>query len=306
MPAPRGTVHPGPDRSNAARGDAQARHRGPVRRFAETRGLVGGFARDHLDVGLLAADGTPLAASFLPGPADAPCAVLLAHGFAANRRKPAYARLAEELSARCGVLTLDLRGHGRSGGISTLGDAEHLDIAAGADWLRAQELGPIVLVGASMGGTAVLHAAARSRVPPVAVVTISAPAWFRATPPPGPLQALDRLWRSPVRRAALRAVLGVRLAGPQRWSRPPQPVEFAGAMGVPLLAVHGQDDPYFPLGDATALVAASSEGSLTWHRPAGFGHAEDGFTAGFARELAAAIVGVSGTGRFVVPAPARE
>ncbi len=247
----------------------------------------------------MAADATPLAASFLPGPAGAPCGVVLAHGFAANRRKPAYARFAEVLSARFDVLTLDLRGHGGSGGVSTLGDGEHLDVAAGAAWLRAQGVDRIVLVGASMGGTAVLHAAARARVAPVAVVTISAPAWFRATPPPGPMQALDRLWRSPTRRAALRAVLGVRLAGPERWSEPPQPVELAGAMGVPLLAVHGQDDPYFPLGDAAALVAAASGGgSLAWHRPAGFGHAEDGFTADFARELAAAIAGVTVTGGF--------
>ncbi len=285
---------------------APARDRGPLRRFAEARGLVGGFSRDHLDVGLLAADGTPLTATFLPGPASASCAVLLAHGFAANRRKPAYAWLAEELSASCDVLTLDLRGHGQSGGVSTLGAAEHLDVAAGAEWLRTRAAGPIVLVGASMGATAVLHAAARARLPPAAVVTISAPAWFRPTPPPGPMQALDRLWRSPVRRAALRAALGIRVAGPKRWNRPPHPVELAGTMGVPLLAVHGEDDPYFPSGDATALATAGGIGSLTWHRPAGFGHAEDGFTAGFARELAAAIVGAVGTGRFVAAAAPPE
>jgi uncharacterized protein len=302
MPAPRGTVHLSAERSHAARGGAQARHRGPVRRFAETRGLVGGFTRHHLDVRLLAADGTHLAASFLPGPAGAPCGVVLAHGFAANRRKPAYARLAEALAARFDVLTVDLRGHGGSGGASTLGDAEHLDVAAGAEWLRRQQVDRVVLVGASMGGTAVLHAAARARVPPVAVVTVSAPAWFRAVPPPGPLEALDRLWRSPVRRAALRAALGVRLAGPQRWSGPLQPVEFAGAMGVPLLAIHGEDDLYFPREDASALVAASSAGSLAWLRPNGFGHAEDGFTADFGRELAAAIARVAESGRFTAPA----
>lgn len=298
MPVPRGTVHPGADRSHGARGGAQARHRGPARRFAETRGLVGGFARDHLDVRLLAADGTLLAATFLPGPTGASCAVVLAHGFAASRRKPAYARLAEALAEQVDVLTLDLRGHGGSAGASTLGDAEHLDVAAGAAWLRARGLNRIVLVGASMGGTAVLHAAARTHVPPAAVVTVSAPAWFRTTPPPGPLRALDRLWRSRVRRTALRAVLGVRLAGPQLWSEPPQPVELVGAIGVPLLAVHGQDDAYFPPGDAAALVAASVDGSLVWSRPVGFGHAEDGFTPGFARELATAIAGVVATGRF--------
>src|SRR6056297_1553022 len=132
--------------------------------------------------------------------------------------------------------------------------------------------------------------------------------WSPSPRRPGsvPSRPLDRLWRSPVRRAALRAALGIRVAGPKRWNRPPHPVELAGTMGVPLLAVHGEDDPYFPSGDATALATAGGIGSLTWHRPAGFGHAEDGFTAGFARELAAAIVGAVGTGRFVAAAAPPE
>lgn len=299
MPASREAVHLGADRSHGARGGAQAPARGPIRRFAETRGLVDGFTGAPREIGLLAADGTPLAASYLPGPGAAPCAVVLAHGFAAHRRKPAYARLAEALAQRVGVLALDLRGHGGSGGASTFGEAEHHDVAVGAAWLRAQGVERIVFVGASMGGTAVLHAAARARLPPVAVVTISAPSRFRPTPPPGPLEALDRLWRSPVRRTLLRAVFGVRLAGPRRGSTPLQPVALAGAMGVPLLAVHGEDDAYFPASDASELVAASGGDSLVWCRPVGFGHAEDGFTPRFAQELAAAVSEVALTGRFV-------
>jgi len=151
--------------------------RGPVRRCLETRGLVGSFVSAHVDTRLEAADGTRLAGSLLPGPARAPAAVLLLHGFAANRRKPAYARLADGLAQHLTVLALDLRGHGGSGGSSTLGDREAEDVAAGVRWLRRFGHRRVVLVGVSMGATAVLHAASRgSRVD--AVVTVSAPAYL--------------------------------------------------------------------------------------------------------------------------------
>ena len=276
---------------------AASMQRGPARRFAEARGLVGGFTRDHLDVRLRAADGTALAASYLFGPSGRCGAVVLAHGFAASRTKPAYVRLVEALSERVHVLTLDLRGHGDSAGRSTLGDREHLDVAAAAGWLRAWGQDRIVLVGASMGGTAVLHAASQA-VEATGVVTISAPAWFRSPPPPGPMVALDRLWRSPVRRAGLRAALGVRLAGPEAWAPPPHPAEMAASIRAPLLAVHGVDDRYFPASDAEHLAAASAGPCSVWLEPAGFGHAEDGFSDTFAGRLAEVVVEVAGTGRL--------
>ena len=297
MPASPRPVHPAPVRSREARAAVAGVRRGPVRRFAEARGLVGGFDRHHLDVRLRSADGTALVASYLFGPSDACGAVVLAHGFAASRIKPAYARLAEALSERVDVLSLDLRGHGASGGRSTLGDREHLDVAAATAWLRAWGQDRIVLVGASMGGTAVLHAASRAVVA-AGVVTISAPAWFRSPPPLGPMVALDRLWRSPVRRAGLRAALGVRLAGPEAWGPPPHPVEMAASIGVPLLAVHGVDDRYFPVDDAERLAAASAGSSTVWVEPAGFGHAEDGFSAAFSSRLADTVAEVVRTGRF--------
>lgn len=297
MPASPRPVHPATFPSRGARAVVAAAQRGPVRRFAEARGLVGGFDRDHLGVRLRAADGTALAASYLSGPSDACGAVVLAHGFAASRTKPAYVRLAEALSERVHVLTLDLRGHGASAGRSTLGDREHLDVAAAAAWLRAWGQDRIVLVGASMGGTAVLHAASRA-VGATGVVTISAPAWFRSPPPPGPMVALDRLWRSPVRRAGLRAALGVRLAGPDAWGPPPHPAEMAASIRVPLLAVHGVDDPYFPVGDAEQLAASSAGPSRVWAEPVGFGHAEDGFGPAFSARLAEVVAEVAGSGRF--------
>lgn len=250
---------------------------------------------------LRAADGTRLAGSYLPGPPGADLAVLIAHGFAANRRKPAYARLADALAARSPVLSLDLRGHGSSEGRCTWGQHEALDVAAGTAWLRAVGHPRVVAVGLSMGATAVLHAAAQG-APVAAVVAVSGPAWFRDEAATPALERLETTWRRPMRRHLLRLVLGVGLVDPRHWRVPPHPVDLAGQLCAPLLVVHGHDDAYFPMSDAEALHAAAGPTAVLWREPAGFGHAEDGLRPDFIDVLGRAIVAVGHRGRF----PARH
>ena len=262
--------------------------RGPLRRYLEARGVLGGHAAPHSQTRLVAADGTHLAGTHLAGPADAPGAVLLLHGFAANRRKPAYARLADGLSQSCGVLALDLRGHGGSAGQCTWGDREVEDVRAGLRWLRAYGYPRVALLGLSMGGTAAIHAAAEDHDIDL-LATISAPAWFHHPPATEPLVRLHTVWHSPVRRAALRAGLGVTLATPRVWRDPPHPVEMARAVTAPWLVVHGEDDAYFPFAEAEALAAAAGGPVTVWRQPAGFGHAEDGLAPPFVTALAAAL-----------------
>lgn len=274
-----------------------ARRRGPVRRYLEARGVLGGHRVPHARTRLTTADGIRLAGSYLPGPSGAQAAVLLLHGFGANRRKPAYARLADGLSEQLPVLALDLRGHGGSAGLSTFGDREALDVAAGVDWLHAFGHERVVLVGLSMGATAALHAA-WAGVPVDGVVTVSAPAYFRDRADTPATRRLEALWESPLRRRFVRHVIGISLGGPELWSGPPDPVRMAAEFTVPLLVVHGADDAYFPPSDADALAAARGDGAVVWHEPAGFGHAEDGITAAFVDRLGAAIVEVAATGRF--------
>lgn len=270
--------------------------RGPLRRFLETRGLVGGHAHAHVHVRLVAADGTVLAGSMLPGPATSAPAVVLVHGFAAHGRKPAYARLADRLAAHAHVLALDLRGHGRSAGASTLGDREALDVAAAVAWLRERGHGRIVLVGASMGATSVLHALATGTQVEAAAV-VSAPATIEEDPASEAMHRLKRHWHSPVSRAGMRWGIGVRVVHPGRWRRPGDPRDFAARVDVPLLVVHGEDDAYFPVTDAEAVSAATPTATL-WLEPTGFGHAEDGFTEAFADRLGVAILQALAQGRF--------
>lgn len=275
--------------------------RGALAAFLEIRGLVGAHRAPHGTVRVSAADGTSLAGSYLPGPTpDAP-AVLLLHGFAARRSKPAYAYLADELSREHHVLTLDLRGHGGSRGTCTLGDRECLDVSAGIEWLRGWGHPWVAVVGLSMGGTSVLHGAAAGAAPD-AVVTVSTPARFRDDPPPGPLRRLDRVWRSRALRLMLRVALGVTVVAPERWDGLADPVVLAAGSRVPLLAVHGRDDAYFPPSDAEDLATRAAGPATSWIEPVGFGHAEDGVTAAFAARLSAALLHARATGAF----PARQ
>lgn len=276
--------------------DDEPVHRGPMRAFLETRGVVGGHRGAHVDVTVPSADGTRLAGTWLPGPAvDAP-AVVLAHGFAAHRRKPAYARLAEGLAAHAHVLAIDLRGHGDSDGRTTLGDREAHDVAGAVAWLRTRGHAHVVAVGASMGATSVLHAVATG-VAVEGVVAISAPAWLEEEPATEAMQRLKRHWESPVSRAGMRLALGVRVVSPRRWRHPGHPREFVRDVTAPLLVVHGVDDAYFPVADAETLVDAAPDGRL-WVEPDGFGHAEDGFTPDFAARLGRAVADLPVRGGF--------
>jgi uncharacterized protein len=272
------------------------RRRGALRRYLETRGVVGGHVRPHVSTRLVAADGTRLAGTYLPA-GGGPAAVLVVHGFAAHRRKPAYARLADGLAERLPVLSLDLRGHGGSGGWSTLGDREAADVAAGVRWLRRVGHSRVVVVGSSMGATAAMHAAAGD-LDLDAVVVVSATARFRPEPDTEPMRRLAAIWQSPPRRRALRLLVGVQLAGPEAWGPPPHPVDLVARSDSPLLVVHGADDAYFPVADALDLAAAAAGPCATWLEPAGFGHAEDGLSPDFVARLAAAIDEVLRTGRF--------
>jgi uncharacterized protein len=266
--------------------------RGPVRRLLDVWGFVPELAGSHEDVALVTRDGIRLAASYLHGPPAPPGAarpaVLLAHGFAGHRRKPAYAALAQTLAQDVAVLTLDLRGHGDSRGRSTLGDREVLDIRAGAAWLRRAGHDWTGLVGVSMGGTAVLRAAGIGpRGFADAVCAISAPAEFIRDDTPA-VQVLARTMTSTTWRLLAEVACNVRLAG--GGGHPAPAVALGGAIApVPVLVVHGEDDHFFGPDHAERLFAAAADPRTLWIEPPGFGHAEDGITPRFVARLREAL-----------------
>jgi len=81
-------------------------------------------------------------------------------------------------------VSFDFRGHGASGGSSTVGDAEVLDLDAAVAATREYGYQRVVTVGFSMGGAVAIRQAAlrgvRTLSPPDGVVTLSAVSrWYR-------------------------------------------------------------------------------------------------------------------------------
>ncbi|GAA2062598.1 alpha/beta fold hydrolase [Streptomyces albiaxialis] len=263
-----------------------------------------------------------------PGPGSAPdsgpgsLAVVLAHGFTGSLDRPALRRAAAAFRQYAAVITFSFRGHGRSGGRSTVGDREVLDLAAAVGWARALGHSRVATVGFSMGGSVVVRHAALyrpegadgygesvegapehggrtgARTPSNttatatatgtgaaatgiageaadAAVAVSAPArwYYNGT---APMRRLHWAVQRPLGRLVARHALRTRIH-PEDWDPVPLPPVAAAPLiaPTPLLVVHGDRDPYFPLDHPRSLAeAAGPETAELWLVP-GFGHAEN-------------------------------
>ncbi|ANH92203.1 hydrolase [Streptomyces sp. SAT1] len=222
----------------------------------------------------------------VPSGAAAPRPVfVIAHGFTGDLDRPHVRRIAQVFGEHGAVVTFSFRGHGASGGRSTVGDREVLDLAAAVAWARGLGHARVVTVGFSMGGSVVLrHAAlhgpedggARGRAAEHtdAVVSVSAPArwYYRGT---APMRRLHWLVMRPEGRLVGRYGFRTRIHH-RAWDPVPlSPVEAAARIApVPLLIVHGDQDAYFPLDHPRMLAAAAGDHGELWVEP-GMGHAEN-------------------------------
>lgn len=195
---------------------------------------------------LRAEDGVALVGYRIPpvGPRRGGC--LLVHGFGGSSREPAVIRLAEALAERgFEVLAYDARGHGGSGGRSTIMEREAADLVVAASALE----GPFVAVGVSMGAIAVVRLAAEN--PPAGlagVVTVSGPARWRLRPA---IAVLAVLTRTRLGSVVVAARLGVRLE--HRFRLPAAPVDLVGRICRPLAVVHGSADRLIRVDEAFLL-----------------------------------------------------
>lgn len=121
-----------------------------------------------------ATDGTRLDAAWFPPPRPAP-AVLLLHMLTRNHREW-DAVIPVLRAAGFGVLALDYRGHGHSGGTWTTGLSPlQQDVQAALNWLKGRsdvQAGRIGIAGSSLGATlAVIGAGADPSVRSVALIS---------------------------------------------------------------------------------------------------------------------------------------
>jgi pimeloyl-ACP methyl ester carboxylesterase len=220
---------------------------------------------------LLTDDGVPIDAYHDPGPPS--LGIVLAHGLTGSWRRPGVRRAAQALTRVGGVVSFDFRGHGRSGGLSTVGDLEVLDLAAAVDWARRLGYPRIATVGFSMGAAvAIRHAATCDGL--AAVVAISGPSrwYYRGTPA---MRRVHWVIEKRLGRLTGRVLRRTRIAA-TGWNPVPEPPDVAAARiaPTPLLVVHGDADLLFPVEHAHALYAAAGEPKQLWVEP-GFGHAEN-------------------------------
>lgn len=207
-------------------------------------------------------------------PSSGHLAVVVAHGFTGDANRPHVRRVAEMLARYGSVITFSFRGHGRSGGHSTVGDREVLDLAAAVRWARELGHDHIATVGFSMGGSIVLRHAADPDAGTDAVVSVSAPArwYYRGT---APMRRVHWLVTRPTGRLLGRYGFRTRIHH-RDWNPVPlSPVESVPLIApTPLLIVHGDSDGYFPVDHPEMLAAAAGENGELWLER-GMGHAEN-------------------------------
>ncbi|MET8574496.1 alpha/beta fold hydrolase [Streptomyces sp. NPDC005012] len=275
----------------------QADHSADVPK-AETRG------RRPRRTFLRTTDGVTIDAVYDPGPAvyDPPGAesdhpaIVMAHGFTGDLERPHVRRIARSFSPFGAVITFSFRGHGASGGHSTVGDKEVHDLAAAVAWARELGHRRVATVGFSMGGSVVVRHAALPDAGVDAVATVSGPArwYYRGT---AAMRRLHWVVLRPAGRLVGRLALRTRIHHRDWDPVPPSPVESAPLIApVPLLVVHGDSDPYFPLDHPRSLVEASGGHAEFWLEE-GMGHAENATGEELARRLGAWLADSARGGR---------
>ncbi|MEU0070653.1 alpha/beta fold hydrolase [Streptomyces sp. NPDC006332] len=277
---------------------------------------------------LHAADGVTIDSVYDPGdavydasasPSGGPVFVI-AHGFTGDVDRPHVRRVARAFARHGAVVTFSFRGHGASGGRSTVGDREVLDLAAAVEWARSLGHPRVITVGFSMGGSVALrHAALYGPNPPKegpvregrvdaargraaeaasyaatdAVVSVSAPArwYYRGT---APMRRLHWLVSRPEGRLVGRYGFRTRIHHLGWDPVPLSPVEAVPRIApTPLLIVHGEQDGYFPVDHPRMLAHAAGDHGELWLEP-GMGHAEHAATEALLARIGDWAVGRAG------------
>src|SRR6201995_4540645 len=127
-----------------------------------------------MSVTLVTADGVLIDAVHLPPPAgQRDLAIVIAHGFTMTWQRPLGWHLVRQFNQNAGVVTFDFRGHGRSGGLSTLGDKEIKDLDVAVRYARELGYQRVATAGFSMGASIVLRHAGLCGGDLDAVVSVS-------------------------------------------------------------------------------------------------------------------------------------
>ena len=250
-------------------------------------------------ISLKTADGVPLAAVHIPARHPSEIGIVLIPGFSGWSQAPGVARASAVLAEFGDVLQIDLRGHGRSGGCSTLADREVLDVDAAVGYARTLGLSHVITIGFSMGGAAVMRHAGlvgeeiyghRVNHPSDALVCVSTGSiWYQRDT--RPMRRLHWLVLTRLGRLVARHAFKVRV-DPAGWGLEPlSPLDAARRLKVPLLLVQGDLDSYVRAEHGYALSEAAA-GPVDFWMERGFGHAEEAAEPALLRKIGTALPGL--------------
>jgi len=177
--------------------------------------------------------------------------VVVTHGWGESR--VGVLGIVAALAPHCSrIIAWDLPGHGEARGACRLGATEHRDLCALLDTIDSER---VVLYGRSLGG--VVSVGAAGSCARVSLVFAEAPYLDPATPARNTI----RLQALPYRPNLAPALALVGMWAHGRVNRP-DPRASARSLRVPLVVVHGSDDPVCPVGDGRALADAAPDGRM--------------------------------------------
>ena len=256
----------------------QARYRHALVGYVRKHAFVPRYGAEER-LSLVTDDGVGLVGARLRGPVDAVATVVLVHGFSQSSRMPRIHAFAHGLARRVHVIVPDLRGHGASGGVSSMGPKEPLDVKAAVE--AADPSLPVVTVGISLGGAAVLlHAGTYGGV--AGAVSISGPAWWGAWDTPA-TKRIQRYAMTPAGRRFLAVFLRTRIA--QVCDGVPHAEEQVRAIAPAFtLVVADPADHYFAEVHPRTIYGWAEEPKDLWLLP-GTGHGTDLLTPAFTDRL---------------------
>jgi len=211
------------------------------------------------EIDLTTRDGIRLRA-WLFGSPDAVASVLVLHGHGGNMHYSLP--MGQFLHPRFNVLMLDHRGHGESDGPrTTIGYEERLDVHAAVDLLISRGLGPVGILGTSMGAsTAILAAAEDTRI--AAIVADSPYARLRWAVAQGAVLRGYPQFVAPVMATLGCWATALHLRSPMQAFDPVEVVDRISPR--PILLLHGTEDDIVPVASAHALIERAGEPKELW------------------------------------------
>ncbi len=191
--------------------------------------------------------------------------VIYCHGFLSGKNYLHVQHWVESLAEAMDVIAFDFRGHGESGGATTMGEYELLDLDAVMQYALQFDYERIFVMGSSMGGAVTIRYAAQT--PEVdGIITMGAFAHKRFS---ASARAGFQILRLPLSRHIIRWSYATRI---ERAQPPYNPSDFISSLCPrPVLIIHGEYDPLIPLSHARELYAKAGEPKALYVIPRG-GH----------------------------------